>query len=251
MKTKALLLSVLISLFCGNLFSQEDGTIIYTDFEPDSIISPIKWDSSGGNPIDITFDGENDFAFETSFSSSMLHKTLLIFTNWKLATTSENHPKPISEYGIWRNTLELIYGNFYYIALRHWIKDVGFCYGWVRFEHYGTEDKIIIKDMAYCTIPNYPLKFGQRSFADDVAEIDDVNRQYELYPNPVDDRLVLKFSDDFKCEYIMIYSIDGRMVKLQDADFENIDVSTLERGTYLIRIRTEEGKDFVEKIVVK
>ena len=49
----------------------------------------------------------------------------------------------------------------------------------------------------------------------------------------------------------MIYSIDGRMIKLQDADFENIDVSTLERGMYLIRIRTEEGKDFVEKIVVK
>ena len=70
MKTKTFILTVLISLFCGNLFSQENGTIIYTDFEPDSIISPIKWDSSGGSPIDINFDGEDDFVFETTFSSS-------------------------------------------------------------------------------------------------------------------------------------------------------------------------------------
>ncbi len=250
MKTKTLLLAAFMCLFSLSLFSQEDGTIIYTDFEPDSIISPIEWDSSGGSPIDINFDGENDFVFEKSFSSSQLHHTLRIFTDWKLKATSENNPKPMTEYSNWTNELEMLgFDNFYYIALRHWIKDVGFCYGWFRYEYYG--DSIVINDMAYCTIPNYPLKFGQRSFTDDVAEIDGVNSQYELYPNPVDDRLVLKFSDDFKCEYIMIYSIDGRMIKLQDADFENIDVSTLERGMYLIRIRTEEGKDFVEKIVVK
>ena len=56
MKTKTLLIAVFACLFSLTLFSQENGTIIYTDFEPDSIISPIKWDSSGGNPIDINFD---------------------------------------------------------------------------------------------------------------------------------------------------------------------------------------------------
>jgi hypothetical protein len=56
MKTKTLLLSVLMSLFCGNLFSQEEGTIIYTDFEPDSIIFPVNYCSSGCNPIDVNYD---------------------------------------------------------------------------------------------------------------------------------------------------------------------------------------------------
>ena len=249
MKTKTLLIAVFACLFSLTLFSQENGTIIYTDFEPDSIISPIKWDSSGGNPIDINFDGEDDFVFETTFSSSNLHKQVRTFTDWALAMTGESNPKPISEYSHWENWHDMSTSttNYFYIAFRHYI-DMEFCYGWIRYEYYG--DKIVINDMAYCTIPNYPLKFGQKSLTEDVAEISAAN-YYSLYPNPVDDRLVLKFSDDFKCEYIMIYSIDGRMIKLQDADFENIDVSTLERGMYLIRIRTEEGKDFVEKIVVK
>ena len=251
MKTKTLLLAVFACLFSLTLFSQENGTIIYTDFEPDSIISPIKWDSSGGNPIDINFDGEDDFVFETTFSSSNLHKQLRVYTNWKLATTSANNPRPISEYSNWKNILDMlgIYGNFYYIALRHYIEDVGFCYGWIRYEYYG--DKIVINDMAYCTIPNYPLKFGQKSLTEDVAEIDGFNRQYELYPNPADDRLVLKLADEHKCENVSVYSIDGRMLKSQDSDFENIDVSALTRGVYFVRIRLQEGSVFTEKIVIK
>jgi hypothetical protein len=123
-----------------------------------------------------------------------------------------------------------------------------FCYGWIRYEYYG--DKIVINDMAYCTIPNYPLKFGQKSLTEDVAEISAAN-YYSLYPNPVDDRLVLKLADEHKCENVSVYSIDGRMLKSQDSDFENIDVSALTRGVYFVRIILQEGSVFTEKIVIK
>ena len=58
MKTKTLLLTVLISLFCGNLFSQEEGTIIYIDFEPDSVIYPVDIEY-----MDINYDNEWDVKF--------------------------------------------------------------------------------------------------------------------------------------------------------------------------------------------
>ena len=121
MKTKTLLIAVFACLFSLTLFSQENGTIIYTDFEPDSIISPIKWDSSGGNPIDINFDGEDDFVFETTFSSSNLHKQIRVYTNWKLAMTGESNPKPISEYSHWENWHDMSTSttNYFYIAFRH------------------------------------------------------------------------------------------------------------------------------------
>ena len=249
MKTKTLLIAVFACLFSPTLFSQENGTIIYTDFEPDSIISPIKWDSSGGNPIDINFDGEDDFVFETTFSSSNLHKQVRVYTNWKLAMTGESNPKPISEYSHWENWHDMSTSttNYFYIAFRHYI-DMEFCYGWIRFEFYG--DKIVINDMAYCTIPNYPLKFGQKSLTEDVAEISAAN-YYSLYPNPVDDRLVLKLADEHKCENVSVYSIDGRMLISQNTDFENIDVSALTRGVYFVRIRLQEGSVFTEKIVIK
>ena len=249
MKTKTLLLAVFACLFSLTLFSQENGTIIYTDFEPDSIISPIKWDSSGGNPIDINFDGEDDFVFETTFSSSNLHKQIRVYTNWKLAMTGESNPKPISEYSHWENWHDMSTSttNYFYIAFRHYI-DMEFCYGWIRYEYYG--DKIVINDMAYCTIPNYPLRFGQKSLTEDVAEISAAD-YYSLYPNPTDNIITLKTSAEHECEMVEVFSIDGRLIKSQTNDFSNINVDDINSGIYFVRIRFRNGETFTEKVVIK
>jgi hypothetical protein len=251
MKTKTLLLAAFMCLFSTCLFSQEEQ-LVCTDFEPDSTIFPVWF---AGNPLDLNYDGLNDIVFkrESRLGYGILKSNR---SDVMIAKLDPDIQAPLYYIGYWVYERDLLPYGDYCFGVKCEVGDDSYCYGWIRFRIDNTVDNdhipsITVYDMAYCNIPDYPLKLGQKSLIDDVAEIDGVNSQYELYPNPVDDRLVLKFSDDFKCEYIMIYSIDGRMIKLQDADFENIDVSTLERGMYLIRIRTEEGKDFVEKIVVK
>ena len=250
MKTKSLLITVLISLFCGNLFSQEDGTIIYTDFEPDSVIYPVHIDY-----IDINYDNEWDVKFIREIYGGF--GVLECNDYWGVRHLTYNFNDSLSSIKKWSTYVELLtYGNDYHIALLHKVGAECY-YGWMKLyvEKHDTswhDPSVTITEMAYCTIPNYPLKFGQKSLTDDeVAEIDGFNRQYELYPNPADDRLVLKLADEHKCENVAIYSIDGRMLKSQDSDFENIDVSALTRGVYFVRIRLQEGSVFSEKIVIK
>ena len=250
MKTKTLLLTVLISLFCSDLFSQEEGTIIYTDFEPDSVIYPVHIDY-----IDINYDNEWDIKFIREIYGGF--GVLECNDYWGVRHLTYNFNDSLSSIKKWSTYVELLtYGNDYHIALLHKVGAECY-YGWMKLyvEKHDTswhDPSVTITEMAYCTIPNYPLKFGQKSLTDDeVAEIDGFNRQYELYPNPADDRLVLKLADEHKCENVAIYSIDGRMLKSQDSDFDNIDVSALTRGVYFVRIRLQEGSVFTEKIVIK
>ena len=249
MKTKTLLLTVLISLFCGNLFSQEEGTIIYTDFEPDSVIYPVDIEY-----IDINYDNEWDVKFIREIYGGF--GVLECKDYWGVRHLAYNFNDSLSSIKKWSTYVELLtYGNDYHIALLHKVGAECY-YGWMklyveRHDASWHDPSVTITEMAYCTIPNYPLRFGQKSLTEDVAEIDGFNRQYELYPNPADDRLVLKLADEHKCENVSVYSIDGRMLKSQNTDFENIDVSALTRGVYFVRIRLQEGSVFTEKIVIK
>ena len=248
MKTKTLLLAVFACLFSTTLFSQEDGTIIYTDFEPDSVIYPVYTDY-----IDINYDNEWDVKFIREIYGGF--GVLECKDYWGVRHLAYNFNDSLSSIKKWSTYVELLtYGNDYHIALLHKVGAECY-YGWMklyveRHDASWHDPSVTITEMAYCTIPNYPLRFGQKSLTEDVAEISAAD-YYSLYPNPVDDRLVLKLADEHKCENVAIYSIDGRIIKSQDSDFENIDVSALTRGVYFVRIRLQEGSVFTEKIVIK
>ena len=70
-----------------------------------------------------------------------------------------------------------------------------------------------------------------------------------LYPNPVSNNLYLSSSTS-KIEKVMIYSITGALVKSALTEAENIDVSTLKKGNYLVKVTTDQGS-FSQKIIKK
>ena len=254
MKTKTLLLAVFACLFSTCLFSQEKGKLIYTDFEPDSTIFPVWF---AGNPIDINYDGVKDFVFrrESKNGWGILDANYEEDWNRMIVKLQPNTQTPLHYVGPWKYEYTLLPYGDYCFGFRYMNGDNSYCYGWMRIRVDNTVNNdhipsVTIYDMAYCTIPNYPLKFGQKSLTEDVAKISAAN-YYSLYPNPADDRLVLKLADEHKCENVSVYSIDGRMLKSQDSDFDNIDVSALTRGVYFVRIRLQEGSVFTEKIVIK
>ena len=281
MKTKTLLLLAFVSLFPNMLFSQEKGMIIYTDFEPDSVVQGYacntfprhlsaenQRDSLLNFDMNINYDDLWDFGFYAEHDSKwLLWVDIDLNANWKYRICNPTDPEDLSQ-------LDYVYAggvNYVYsielgyeptvkekkIALRHNTPE-GICYGWLSIsvtsgsptsgEVYMTT--ITIHDMAYCTIPNYPLRFGQKDFVD-IEENDYAAANVKLFPNPVDDMLSIQLSGNASCENVEIYGIDGRLMKSQNYDFENIDVSSLSSGLYIAKINLSDGNVYTDKIVVK
>ena len=234
MKTKTLLLSVLISLFCGNLFSQEEGIIIYIDFEPDSVIYPVDIEY-----IDINYDNEWDVKFIREIYGGF--GVLECKDYWGVRHLTYNFNDSLSSIKKWSTYVELLtYGNDYHIALIHKVGAECY-YGWMKLyvEKHDTswhDPSVTITEMAYCTIPYYPLKFGQKSLTEDVAEIDDTN-YYSLYPNPASDYVKLS-AISYQQSAVKIYNALGMLVdeyEMNSGEIE-INVSDYKSGIYFIDV---------------
>ena len=247
MKTKTLFLITFICLSSYSLFSQEKGRIIYTDFEPDSVIYPVWF---AGNPLDINYDGIKEIRFKRE--PRLGYGELLVDdNNWDIKKLL-NDDIPLSSYTNWSCYMEIPHGDFH-VGLRHHVGNENYYYGWIRFNvrNLGDEGPLItIHDMAYCTIPNYPLMFGQKDFMD-IEENEYATANASLFPNPVEDRLSLQLSGNASCKNVEIYGIDGRLLKSQNDNFENIDVSDLPTGLYIAKINLNDGTVFTEKVVVR
>ena len=256
MKTKTLLLLAFVSLFPNMLFSQEKGMIIYTDFEPDSIYAFAGY---GQIVFDINYDSTPDFRFVKEGNSGGDMDYIKVYVNWKLGFC-EDDSDTVSLCTKWYDYCQL--WDYEYegdhidcnLALRHWVPGEGLYYGWLKakyqFDNEIKEYTITLYDMAYCTIPNYPLRFGQKDFVD-IEENEYAAANVKLFPNPVEDRLSLQLSGNASCESVEIYGIDGRLLKSQNDDFENIDVSSLSRGLYIAKINLSDGNVYTDKIVVR
>ncbi len=67
-----------------------------------------------------------------------------------------------------------------------------------------------------------------------------------IYPNPVSDILKIKSSE--KLTNVKFYDVFGRKIALQTQNLNEIDVSKLPSGIYLITIKTENGS-FTQKLI--
>ncbi len=74
--------------------------------------------------------------------------------------------------------------------------------------------------------------------------------QLEYYPNPFNDHISIETRSDFK--RIEIYDINGKSyftkTQLRENKTEIIDLKDLEKGIYVLKIKTE-GKDITKKII--
>ncbi|MEQ9063575.1 MAG: T9SS type A sorting domain-containing protein [Vicingaceae bacterium] len=73
-------------------------------------------------------------------------------------------------------------------------------------------------------------------------ELQDLSSQVSVYPNPSSD--VINISTDLNVKTASIYDISGKLVWMSNYERKStfqIDVSTLERGMYLMTIQTDKG----------
>ena len=84
------------------------------------------------------------------------------------------------------------------------------------------------------------------------AGIDEANnnlRPYLCYPNPVADRLNIKYSPDATPKTVELYDLQGRLIGTQTSGFESIDMQHLSAGTYTMRVVLDSGKAYSDRIV--
>ena len=74
-------------------------------------------------------------------------------------------------------------------------------------------------------------------------------KNISLYPNPVQDILNLSTQSDKYINSVQVYDLLGKLVTQEKNNPQQIDVSLLKRGVYLVKIETDKG--VITKKVVK
>lgn len=74
------------------------------------------------------------------------------------------------------------------------------------------------------------------------------NSQIQLFPNPVTD--FIKISGITKAEFVEIYNMSGQLVR-KEGFKDRLNVSDLSSGTFMLRVKDAEGKNYEFKFIKK
>lgn len=264
---KKVLLVFVALLICGKALPQE-GEIIYRDFDPDSIL--IYWYKLGPVWIDLDADGEPDDLsmqmriIDDGFGAggAMCFPELLTSgSNIRIcAIEPDNTDIILSEvaeedwvrYVGWSsNGCDAIRYKHYGFRIQ---RDDGYYYGW--FKTYDREiseknEKRVVHHgfdrTAFCTIPNYPLRWGETEILD-VEENSEANAFATLHPNPTTGIIIvngenLRQAEVFNMLGQQVLSVQGKGNEL------HIDMASLPAGVYFVNITDEEGRKCMRKVV--
>ena len=276
-KTLLTLSAILILVFSQ---AQEEG-FVFTDFEPDLNIEALTATDYGDTiKIDLDQDGAPDFKMYIGVVNSTLVRYVFVCSSWyfRYCANSIYSYGYVDEYdtlvsephqpAIWHNpnsVFELIWepdGTHYmeiYMGFRKIVEGENY-YAWARIYMYrnlngqgyhpqhGYFDIVTAycDKMVYCTIPNYPLRWGQTNLYDNLEE--DASFSFAtIHPNPTTGEIVVKGEN---LKQIEIYDVAGQSVSsLKASDNMVIDLSSQPAGIYFINVTNTEGKKCLRKVV--
>ena len=246
---KKTLLFLIAVMTVGFAFAQE-GEIIYTDFDPDlTLVEGINYNDS--IMLDIDYDGVYDLKFSFIPYHPFPVPAYNALNGWSLCAASDSTILD-SENLFW-------IPNYYlqpyttYIGLKKVVGEDCY-YGWLyTYDGSTKNDKgtkagtLFIDRVAYCTIPNYPLRVGQTSLYEGVNETESTALA-TLYPNPTTG-VVRIFGKDLKAAEV-VNTLGQRVATAQGkGETLQIDIANLPEGVYFVRITDEQGRKCVRKVV--
>jgi len=250
MKRLVLIASLTIIAFCCHA---QQGEIIYRNFDPDSILT-IHYITNYEDSMLINLDGEGhpDIIMFYYVDSDGAFPYIKSVYSDSLQLCSVEQDDIISEVTNWRSTLDpwlVVANNYYGFRVKH---GDGYIYGWfeTRFgrgcgKTYWTHWDF--DRTAYCTIPNYPLLWGQTSLTESIKETESTAFA-TIYPNPTTVIVTvtgesLRQAEVFNMLGQQMLSIKGEGNELQ------IDMTALPAGVYFVNVTEESGKKCVRKVV--
>jgi len=78
----------------------------------------------------------------------------------------------------------------------------------------------------------------------------DLENAISIYPNPVKDRFTIQKDDVFTIDNIMIYNTLGKTVYQSSSTNNDVDISDLSNGIYLVKIESNTNS-IIKKIIVQ
>ena len=245
---KKITISLTLSLFLITTGFAQEPDIIYTEFYPDSCKVVYFPDSMS---FDVNYDGTLDFWFNGIVEIGALVPRIIVNDGWEFCIVTDTvllTDDSLSWYGNgewwqWFNDYHMQYGfrrleeGEYYYA---WI-DVSVDY----LEQPWNQAKMFCASgMAYCSIPNYPLKWGQTSLTG-VDENNESPALATIHPNPTTGIVRI---DGEKAIEIQVLNALGQLVKtIQNTN--EVNLHGLPQGIYLLRVALEDGTVFTDKVV--
>lgn len=257
------LLMFLLMLVGGIKVHAQDGNIIYRDFNPDIVISEAY--PSDTIKMDFDMDGSADVCAYFTFFSFGSRWCSLAPNNMKWERTtvadevgdlSSDYPEipsfgwtnvaggmqPINDGGSFRHAVRMREGDDYY-------------YGWMKIYSVRLPQEegnsignyeIVLDEMAFCTVPNYPLKWGQMSVGIDEEYVD--AGSVIIYPNPCSDNIEIIGKELKQVEVVDVF---GRQVLSMkgESDILQIDICKLSRGLYFAKVTDSHGRKSVKKLI--
>lgn len=230
----------------------QQGEIIYRDFEPDSLL--VLW--SGNNSMTIDLDGEGTSDIEMYYTIGLIGMAIPYINSLKpdsLELCLIDSVNIIPNCEEWNTFLDwwIVYANDRY-AFRYKHND-GYLYGWFetfvkeisedskRVVHWGLDRA------AFCTIPNYPLVWGQTELMD-IEETTESVPFAVIHPNPTNGMVTVTGESLRQAEVVnmlgqQVISTQGHGNELQ------INMAALPAGVYFVTITNEKGQNCVKKVV--
>lgn len=254
MKNKQIALLLLLLSF--SVAKAQEGEIIYKQFDPPLFID---CDHSGnGNyatyVFDLNEDGDKDLKLYCDFGKGDIYIAVQGYGYTRFRSVVDTIPCDTYEY-VWANWSKDVpdsTGNYYErIGIRKTI-DGEHYYGWLH--QYGHADDsfpfrkcLSVDKVAFCTVPNYPLLWGQISFTK-IEENEHANAFATLHPNPTKGLVTiagenLRQAEVFNMLGQKLLSMQGEGNELQ------INMTALPAGVYFISVSDEEGQKCVRKVV--
>ena len=266
MKKNLFTLLVLLNSFY--LMAQTGGGLIVKEYSADG------WHVMQGTTyVDMDDDGEWDFKYYKETSSSMMSAPSILARNASCFHAISDayylyydnvYPDldtPFSDStlswdGQWIHP-EIAYVGQYHLdtmvfkaGIRNGIEGEYF-YGWMEAYAVVTYNYdsvwFYLARTAYCTIPNYPLRWGQTSLTEHIVENEAIAFA-NLHPNPTTGQVTI-MGQDLKAA--VVFNTLGQQVATASGEGEtlHIDIANLPAGVYFVNITDGEGRKCVKKVV--
>ena len=123
---------------------------------------------------------------------------------------------------------------------------------WVAVRHFKSEDQFIlcIDDISINNFVNCQKWSHNFSLNLDATSLTEENIYFDIYPNPVNDKLYIETETEIK--EVVVYDVYGRVQNLRNSKTQklrnSIDVTDLNSGVYFVKIVTSEG-EVVKRII--
>ena len=212
--------------------------------------------------FDIDGNGSNDLAFQ-SFQGDMYSTWLnaVVFADWQMTMENPAFPYPDSAQLDTLQYWDVNVSTFIpiinpgapsyitkKICLRRKVGDDHY-YAWVKTDGGWNQRSVYacVEEFAYCTIPNYPLRWGQTSLTESVDE-NGSTALATIHPNPTKGIVAIMGENLKQAEVLnvlgqQVLSVQGKGNEL------HIDMTALPVGVYFVTVTDEEGHKCVRKVV--